>query len=189
MARVALLIGTNEYSSDKLRPLPAASGDVEALKAVLEDPQLGGFNEVTSLLNPSAEQMAEAIQIWLSQREADDLALLFISGHGLKSAKSNLYFAAHNTRMNDDGEVIVQTSVTASFVYERLQLSRAKSQILILDCCFSGAFGNLIPRSSSLRHLEKLAKSRIETQFEISRWFTEMKRGLKLSSQLRRYSP
>jgi branched-chain amino acid transport system substrate-binding protein len=156
MARVALLIGTSEYSSDKLRSLPAASGDVEALKAVLEDPQLGGFKEVTPLLNRSAEQMAEAIQIWLSQREAEDLALLFISGHGLKSTQSNLFFAAHNTRMNDDGEVIEPTAVPARFVYDRLQLSRAKSQILILDCCFSGAFGKLIPRSSSLVGLEKI---------------------------------
>ncbi len=50
MAKVALLIGVSEYGNG-LTPLPAASKDVEAMRKVLQHPEIGGFDQATPLIN------------------------------------------------------------------------------------------------------------------------------------------
>ena len=45
MAKIALLIGVSEYEQG-LNPLAAATKDVEAMKAILLDPNKCGFDEV-----------------------------------------------------------------------------------------------------------------------------------------------
>ncbi|QLE50355.1 ABC transporter substrate-binding protein [Nostoc sp. C057] len=139
MAKVALLIGVSEYEPG-LTPLPAATKDVEAIQRVLENPEIGGFNDVKVLLNPQRHEMEEAIEILFDNRQKDDLVLLFFSGHGIKDESGKLYFAARNTRKTDKGVPVRATTVPANFVHEVMSNSRSKREIVILDCCFSGAF-------------------------------------------------
>ncbi|WP_199325196.1 caspase family protein [Phormidium sp. FACHB-1136] len=61
MAKVALLIGVSEYDPG-LNPLPAAVKDIEALRRVLQDPEMGGFDEVKILANPDAHTMQLEIE-------------------------------------------------------------------------------------------------------------------------------
>ena len=56
MAKVALLIGVSEYEPG-LNPLPAAVKDIERLRQVLQDPEMGGFDEVKTLANPEPHTM------------------------------------------------------------------------------------------------------------------------------------
>jgi Caspase domain len=97
MAKVALLIGVGEYGNG-LSSLTSAPKDVEAIHEVLENPAIGGFDQVTSLINPERQAMEEAIYTLFANRKKDDLLLLFFSGHGVKDDSGNLYLAAHNTR-------------------------------------------------------------------------------------------
>ncbi|PHM10448.1 caspase, EACC1-associated type [Nostoc sp. 'Peltigera malacea cyanobiont' DB3992] len=139
MAKVALLIGVSEYEPG-LTPLPAATKDVEAMQRVLENPEIGGFDEVIPLLNPQRHEMEEAIETFFENRQKDDLLLLFFSGHGIKDESGKLYFAARNTRKSDKGVPARATTVPANFVHEVMSNSRSKREVVILDCCFSGAF-------------------------------------------------
>ncbi|MGI0486914.1 caspase, EACC1-associated type [Pantanalinema rosaneae CENA516] len=154
MARVALLIGTGEYT-DGFKPLSAAPKDVEAIAAVLRDPEMGGFDQVEPLINQPHTTIAETIETWFRSRQKDDLALLYISGHGVKDAQSDLYFAACNTRKQKE-ELVRSTAVAASFVRDRIRESKAKRQVIILDCCFSGAFGDLLSKDDDTINLETL---------------------------------
>ncbi|MEH1773808.1 caspase, EACC1-associated type [Nostoc sp.] len=135
MVKVALLIGVSEYEPG-LTPLPAATKDVEAMQRVLLHPEIGGFDEVTLLINPQQHQIAVAIETLFDGRQKDDLLLLFFSGHGIKDENGKLYFAARNTRKT----LVKSTTVPASFVHEVMSNSRSRREIVILDCCFSGAF-------------------------------------------------
>ncbi|MDZ7992291.1 MAG: caspase, EACC1-associated type [Nostoc sp. EfeVER01] len=139
MAKVALLIGVSEYEPE-LNPLPAAVKDIEALQRILKDSGMGGFDDVKALLNPDRQTMESEIETLFSGRAKDDLVLLFFSGHGIKDDGGKLYFATPITRKNSKGELIRSTSVPANFVQEIMNNSRAKRQVIILDCCFSGAF-------------------------------------------------
>jgi hypothetical protein len=139
MKKVALLIGVSDYEPG-LNLLPAAVKDIEALQRVLKDPEMGGFDEVKALPNPDRQTMESEIETLFSGRSKDDLVLLFFSGHGIKDDNSKLYFGTRITRKNLKGELIRSTAVSANFVQEIMNNSRARRQTLILDCCFSGAF-------------------------------------------------
>ena len=154
MARVALLIGTGEYGQS-FKSLPAAPKDVEAISDVLRDSEMGGFDQVTTLVNKPYTDVAETVETWFRERQRDDLALLYISGHGVKDAQSDLYFAVSNTRKQKE-ELVRSTAIAASFVRDCIRESRAKRQIVILDCCFSGAFGDLLTKDDDSINLEGL---------------------------------
>lgn len=139
MAKVALLIGVSEYEPG-LNPLPAAVKDIEALRQVLQNPEMGGFDEVKTLVNPETHIMQLEIETLFDGRERDDLVLLFFSGHGIKDDAGRLYFASRITRKNARGDLIKATAVPTSFIHDIMKNSRAKRQAIILDCCFSGAF-------------------------------------------------
>ncbi|MEM9809080.1 MAG: GUN4 domain-containing protein, partial [Cyanobacteria bacterium P01_D01_bin.56] len=128
-----------------LQELPAAPKDVAALQEVLLHPQMGGFDEVKPLVNPTQPEMAEAIELWFQGRKSEDLVLLFFSGHGVKDDRRNLYFAAANTKKDRD-RLVRSSATSARFIHDCINACRAKYQVLILDCCFSGAFGDLVVR-------------------------------------------
>ncbi|MGB5636273.1 MAG: SUMF1/EgtB/PvdO family nonheme iron enzyme [Waterburya sp.] len=139
MTKIALLIGVSQYQSD-LTPLPKASKDVEAMENVLQNPAIGRFERVETQLDPDAQTMREEIEVIFSGSQKDDLVLLFFSGHGIKDDRGKLYFATNNTRKNDQGKLIWSTAVAASWIQDLMSQSRCKHQVVILDCCFSGAF-------------------------------------------------
>ncbi|MGK7895931.1 MAG: caspase family protein [Xenococcus sp. (in: cyanobacteria)] len=140
MTKVALLIGVSDYKPG-LSPLYAAVKDIEAMQRVLQDTEMGGFDEVKTLANPDPHTMQLEIEtIFTERRTKNDLVLLFFSGHGIKDDSGRLYFATSETRKNIKGDLIRSTAVPASFVHDIMNNSPAKRQVIILDCCFSGAF-------------------------------------------------
>ncbi len=99
MGKYALLIGVSEYSEGEnpLSALPAALNDVRALSAVLEDETIGEFDQVLPLENPSIEEMRSAIANLFADRKADDLVLLYFSGHGITDQQGNFFFSTPKT--------------------------------------------------------------------------------------------
>jgi len=141
MVKLALLIGTSQYGPG-FNQLPAATKDVEAMQRVLLHPDMGDFDQVQPLIDPDPQEMGTAIENLFGGGSRDDLLLLFFSGHGVKDESGNLYLATRVTRKNDRGGLIRSTAIAARFVQEIMRDSRAKRQVVILDCCFSGAFGD-----------------------------------------------
>jgi hypothetical protein len=152
MARVALLVGTGQYG-EHFQALDAIPRNLKAMEEVLKHPEMGGFDEVRQLCDPTHTDMAVEIQKWLVERHRDDLLLLYLAGHGVKNAQRQLYFAASNTQKVRN-ELLDATALEARNVNTWLRNSRAKRQIIILDCCFSGAFGDLIAQDDGSVDLE-----------------------------------
>ena len=141
MAKYALLIGVGEYE-EELDSLQSPIANVSALAEVLADPERGGFDEVTHLINCDRSTLSETIEMFFKGRDPKDLLLLFFSGHGVKNKRRELYFAATNTRKIRK-ELLETTALPAAEVTRWIKDSAAESQVVILDCCFSGAFGDL----------------------------------------------
>ncbi|MEV1117491.1 TCP-1/cpn60 chaperonin family protein [Actinosynnema sp. NPDC049800] len=136
MGRHALLVATGEYEDVRLSRLRAPEQDVERLAAVLEDPDVGGFTTVEVLRDRADHEIRRAVEDLLAPREADDLVLLYFSCHGLTTPARRLYFAASNTVQDRPAG----TAIPRSFLNEQLEDCRASGRVLLLDCCFSGAF-------------------------------------------------
>ncbi|MGK7893262.1 MAG: tetratricopeptide repeat protein, partial [Xenococcus sp. (in: cyanobacteria)] len=154
MVKIALLIAVSEYKSG-LPPLPGSERDIEDMERVLKNRDLGKFDRVKSLLNPDVVTMQIEIENLFSlTRHKDDLVLLYFAGHGFPdSDNNNLFFATRETRKNKQGNFLIATAVSAQTIQHYMTLSPSKRQVVILDCCFSGAFAkgmlarglNLIP--------------------------------------------
>ena len=133
--RKALIIANDKYEQEALRDLLAPAADAEALGRVLGDPQIGDF-AVQVVRNEPAHVIQAQIEEVFSESRPDDVLLLHFSGHGLKSESGELFFAASNTRPNRLGS----TAVSADFVQRCMRDSRSRSVVLLLDCCYGGAF-------------------------------------------------
>ncbi len=133
--RKALIIANDTYEQEALRDLLAPAADAEALGRVLGDPQIGDF-AVQVVHNEPAHVIEAQIEEVFVESRPDDVLLLHFSGHGLKSESGELFFAASNTRPNRLGS----TAVSADFVQRCMRDSRSRSVILLLDCCYGGAF-------------------------------------------------
>lgn len=136
MAKIALLIGVSEYEPG-LNPLPATVKDVEAMGRVLADSEKGDFT-IQVLKNPQRQEMEEAIYQLFAHRQKDDLLLFYFSGHGVKDESGKLFLSTRATR-KDNGRLVKPTAVAASFLHESMNESKSERQVIILDCCFSGA--------------------------------------------------
>ncbi|WP_413198572.1 caspase family protein [Nostoc piscinale] len=133
--KIALLIGVSQYG-EGIPSLAAALNDVAAMERVLQNPSLGGFEQVERLLNPDAIAMRTAIEKLFKEASRDDLVLFFFSGHGITNDEGHLYLTTRNTVK----DYFKSTSVDANFIQQESKNCRAKRQVLILDACYSGAF-------------------------------------------------
>lgn len=133
--RYALLVAIGEYEDPSLDQLRAPQQDVQRLAAVLEDPAVGNF-AVRTLEDAPDHEIRREIEDLLTDRANDDLVLLYFSCHGIVDPFHRLYFAATNTVRTRPAS----TAISRSFVNEQLEACRAAAKVLVLDCCFAGAF-------------------------------------------------
>jgi Caspase domain/Kelch motif/Galactose oxidase, central domain len=134
--RKALIVATDKYEHQGLKQLRSPGADAEALAGVLGDSQIGDF-DVQVVRNEPAHLVRGRIEDLFAESRPDDLLLLHFSCHGLKNQSGELFFAARDTRPNR----LLATAVSADFVQHCMQESRARSIVLLLDCCYGGAFG------------------------------------------------
>jgi formylglycine-generating enzyme required for sulfatase activity/uncharacterized caspase-like protein len=155
----ALLIGVSSYG-EGLTPIPSARLDVEALAEVLRDPQLGGFpsDQVVVLQDPQRTPMERAVELLFANRDPEDLLLLYFSGHGFRDDQRQLLLSCSESRKfgegRERGKVQQSTTLRAAQLREYMKNS-SRYQLLILDCCFSGAFAEgMAAKDDGALHLE-----------------------------------
>jgi molecular chaperone DnaJ len=134
--RIAVLIGSGRFRDRALPALKTPAADVRDLARVLCSPGLTRFEPVIELIDATADQARREIARVFSKRRRDDLVLLYYSGHGLKDDSGQLHLTMEDTEQ----ELLSATGISADFVSEQMDRSFSRRQILILDCCFSGAF-------------------------------------------------
>ena len=134
-AREALVVAADAYGDARLRALRAPAQDAQELARVLGDPGIGDFRVSVSLNEPD-HAVRRKISDFFHDRGRDDLLLLHISCHGLKDEDGTLYFASSNTEVDH----LDATAVPSEFVNRAMTRSRSRRIVLLLDCCFGGAF-------------------------------------------------
>jgi Caspase domain len=133
--RSALIVANDEYQDASLGRLRAPARDAEALARVLRDPAVGAF-EVEVISNQPEWRLRRAIGSFFTDRSRDDLLLLHFSCHGVKDDAGQLYFATADTELAN----LDATAVPADFVNRHMTRSLSRRVVLLLDCCYSGAF-------------------------------------------------
>ena len=134
--KLALLIGNDTYDDPDLSTLNAPLSDVDDFKSVLLNPDICQFDDVTVLANPSLSMALRQINLLFARSSKDDLLLLYFTGHGVKDLSNELYFAIKET----ENDLLGGTAIPASSMKGMMNKSHSRRQVLILNCCHSGAF-------------------------------------------------
>ena len=134
--KFALIIGNTEYNDLGLAQLTAPGKDTEDFARVLKGQEFCAFDAVNILLNEFSSTVIEAIDEFFDQKKPDDLLVLYFSGHGVRDEFGSLYLAVKNTIRSR----LRSTAIRSDYIREAIDQSRSKRQVVILDCCNSGAF-------------------------------------------------
>lgn len=134
--RYAMLIGVSTYDSERYHDLPAVRADLHYMQAVLQNTEIGMYNDCAMVPEPTRAEMLHAIETFLEERQPSETALLYFSGHGeFCEADNQLYFLTRDADPDD----LPGTAVPAEFLERMLQSCRASSKVVLLDCCSSGS--------------------------------------------------
>jgi len=134
--KYALIIGNTEYIDPGLAQLTAPGKDAEDFARILKDRDICAFDIVNILLNQLSSTVVESIDEFFDQKKPDDLLVLYFSGHGVRDEVGSLYLAVKNTIRSR----LRSTAIRSEYIREAIDQSRSKRQVVILDCCNSGAF-------------------------------------------------
>ena len=145
--RTAILIGVNTY--EELEDLRSPRADLKALEQVLQ--ANGHFDRVLVLPDPTRNQAMEALEGVLGECRPEDLLFVSFSGHGVKDSRGRLHLAFRDTRLKR----LLSTAISAEVLKLMLQDSRMRSKVLLLDCCYGGAFADgFATRSGEDEHID-----------------------------------
>ncbi|WP_162907405.1 caspase, EACC1-associated type [Allorhizocola rhizosphaerae] len=134
-SRKALMLACGTYKDPSLPPLRAASNDTRSLADTLT--RLPGVPyDVTAQIDCTSAQAQQAIETFFANTRSTDLHLLYLSCHGIQNANGELHFAFADTQPH----LLASTSLSAEFVRMRIQASRSRRTVVLIDCCFSGSF-------------------------------------------------
>jgi caspase domain-containing protein len=134
--KYALIIANTEYIDSGLAQLTAPGKDAEDFAHILKDKDICAFDDVKVLLNQLSSSVIEAVDEFFDQKNPEDLLVLYFSGHGVRDELGALYLAVKNTIRTR----LRSTAIKSDYIREVMDQSRSKRQVLIMDCCNSGAF-------------------------------------------------
>lgn len=129
--RKALVVGINNYPA---APLKGCINDASAFANTIEKNGDGSPNFSVRLETDVATKSALKTMIKELFEGANDIALLYFSGHGFFNELGG-YVVTPDHQKNDVGVSMDEILIMANS-------SKAKDKIIILDCCHSGAFGS-----------------------------------------------
>ncbi len=134
--KFALVIGNTEYTDPGLLQLSAPGVDAQDFALVLGDRAICAFDDVKVVINEPSSAVIEAIDEFFDAKKPDDLLVLYFSGHGVRDELGSLYLGCKNTLRTR----LRATAIKSDYIRESMDQSRSKRQVVILDCCNSGAF-------------------------------------------------
>lgn len=137
MSRKALVVGINKYPKNELK---GCVSDAIRIKKLLETNQDGSPNfEVKFVPDVSTKGHLNLLLEELFLKGDADISLFYFSGHGTDE---------------DGGKIVTpdysvgDLGISMNSILRLVNKSKSKSKIVILDCCFSGRFGEIGVTSS-----------------------------------------
>lgn len=141
--RVALVIGNSAYRS--VAPLPNPIRDAQAVKAVLEEAKF----EVVHASDATAEGIRTSLDSFARKAAEADEAVVYFAGHAVQMNGAN-HLLPVDIAVSEEADVARQ-SLSLDEILKRLDATRAKAKIVILDACRDNPFAKELARSMKTR--------------------------------------
>ncbi|GAB3874657.1 hypothetical protein GCM10029964_017020 [Kibdelosporangium lantanae] len=131
----AVLIGVSSFTDPDLYDLPSVTNNVDTLHGMLTHPDWWGIpleNCARIKDDVSAQRVRELLRE--AARSAEDVLLVYYAGHGLPLDPDDLVLATTHTRQKSPRD----SGVPIDDIRDVFLSSRARTRVLVLDCCYSG---------------------------------------------------
>jgi hypothetical protein len=136
----ALLIGNSHYPEDpdNLPDLKGPINDVTGLGRVLSEKSTSLFSpsDIKLMTDRQSYEITAEMEQLFTAATRDDVLLIYYSGHGITADNGALLLCARNSRTDRR----VATTVSAETITRMTDQSAAATTIVVLDCCYAGAF-------------------------------------------------
>lgn len=131
-----VLIGTSEYRDENLPDLQQVGIGIKELAGILSDPVDGVVRpENCQVIADEDNLPLIGRKLRAAARQAEDLLLVYFSGHGLIGGKRHdLYLALPDSEWEDPEFNSLEYDKLRNAVLD----SPAKTKVIVLDCCFAG---------------------------------------------------
>ncbi|WP_194916184.1 caspase family protein [Catenulispora rubra] len=138
-----VLVGVESYTDAVIPDEPAIANNVADLTEVLTDPAFGAFDSEHLLVAPDGAGVQDVGSLLLTAAaEAEDLLLFYYAGHGFPTtSRAELHLSLAGTGIDR----LAFTALPFDAVRDVFLQARARSRVVILDCCYSGkAIGRIL---------------------------------------------
>ncbi|HSO86425.1 MAG TPA: TIR domain-containing protein [Draconibacterium sp.] len=135
--RNALLICNGEFPFIPDIRLNGPAKDAKILNSVFSNHDIGQF-KVQVLIDKGLVEVRREISRICNESNSDDTILIYYSGNGIKFKDDSLYLLVNDS----DSRYLEATTLDSDFILSQLRHSKCRKIILLIDCCFSGAFFN-----------------------------------------------
>ncbi|MGH3830782.1 MAG: caspase, EACC1-associated type [Pseudonocardiaceae bacterium] len=131
-----LLVGTGTYApGSALVPVPAVSSTLADLRQALVE-RCGVAPERLRVLRDPEGPTQMGIALAEEAEQATEVLLFYYVGHGMISPRGELYLTTSATDQRPTR--LTPTALPYQAVREAFLASKARSLVVVLDCCFSG---------------------------------------------------
>jgi len=135
-----LLIGVSKYLKDveNLPPIPNIEQNISKLNKIFQDSNIFGIPDknIVSSLDDNSTEITDRIVDFLGAVRKEETLIFYYAGHGKQDEKNKVYFTAQNTKQAS----LRSNGISMDFVRDEIASCKASRKIVILDCCYSGAF-------------------------------------------------
>ncbi|MDX2511637.1 MAG: caspase family protein [Desulfobacterales bacterium] len=136
-----LSIGINKYQDKKLNQLSYAGADAEGVVKAFRGQKGKLFREINALIindsgriKPTYENIIDNLN-YLSKAGHNDVAMLFIAGHGMNDDRGEFYFLPGDAVIKDDGTIKRSKAISWREIKSILDIPAKK--LIFADTCHS----------------------------------------------------
>jgi len=140
-----LAVGINRYQDPMLRSLRYCVNDAQGVVQAFKDQEGRVCRKVMSRLitdagplKPTAETIMDNLR-FLHQAKPEDLAILFLAGHGMKNARGDFYFLPADAVMEGPQEFRTSRAISGSQL--QWAMDAPARRFVFVDACHSGDVG------------------------------------------------
>jgi hypothetical protein len=154
MTWTALLVGNSRFDDHSdICNLRCPKHDLEEFARLVKDQELGKYELLPALSERNRSDVETTIEGTFKDAAPGDRILLYYSGHGLPDEHGRLHLATSDSFRDRLGS----TAIAADRIHKYINASSAETILIILDCCYSGSFGDGIKAPHlPFRSLEEL---------------------------------
>lgn len=139
LSRIAKFAGIDAYATDPLSGCVADSNAISALLARHADKNVNFTCETIANEQVTRVGLRHAVESVFSVPNVD-VALFFFAGHGARRGTEEPYEGVLQTVDGERGD----EGVAMEWVIAQANQSKAKERVIVLDCCYAGAFDQVL---------------------------------------------